>query len=79
MMPSIENPMVSRREPKAQVCAVCRLCLRDILEGDEIYDMPDGAIICEDCLEDWAQDYRKTAGGEWQEQEREEAHHGGAL
>ena len=71
-MMNIENPMVTYREPKQHVYAVCRLCLRDILEGDDMYDMPDGAIICEDCLEEWAKDYRKEASWDFPYEELRE-------
>lgn len=79
MTQAIENPMVTYREPEAPVYTACRLCLRDILEGEAIYEMPDGAVICEDCLEDWAADYRQTASREWPEPEERRTGHGGAL
>lgn len=60
-MMNIENPMVTYIEPEPKICDKCDLCGQDILEGDNMYDMPDGTTICEGCLDAWAKYYKKTA------------------
>lgn len=43
-------------EPEA--IGKCDQCHDDIHEDDDRYEMPDGAIIHEDCLREWAEKYR---------------------
>lgn len=40
---------------------VCDVCAREIWEGDDFYELPDGMILCDDyeCLIEWAQAYRR--------------------
>lgn len=47
--------------PEDEPCGACEVCGLDIYQGDLIYQMPDGATVCEECLNDWAKDYERTA------------------
>jgi len=35
----------------------CDYCGEVIMIDDPHYEMPDGDIVCDDCLEDWADKY----------------------
>ena len=40
------------------VYELCAVCGEEINIEDTRYEMPDGDIICEDCLYDWAKKYK---------------------
>lgn len=39
---------------------ICDVCGEEIYVGDEYYDI-DGIIIHDECLKDWAKEYKKEA------------------
>jgi formylmethanofuran dehydrogenase subunit E len=39
----------------------CDLCGEIIFPEDAYYHMPDGLNVCEDCLSDWADEYKLRA------------------
>lgn len=41
--------------PHVTTCTVCR---EPIFADEPYYHMLDGADVCEDCLEEWAKEYR---------------------
>lgn len=38
---------------------LCAVCGEPIYLEDERYEMPDGDIVCEDCLYVWAKKYKR--------------------
>lgn len=42
-----------------RIIGYCTICERPIYEGDKHYEMPDGALVCEDgiCVDEWLEDY----------------------
>lgn len=47
--------------PEDEPCGACEVCGLDIYQGDNYYMMPNGDMVCEDCLLDWASKFERTA------------------
>lgn len=45
--------------PDEEVYDTCAVCGEEILVSEGHYEMPDGDIVCENCLYEWAEQYKK--------------------
>ena len=52
--------MMDTQQQEMVVFKTCDMCGGEIYEGDEYYDFDD-EVICEDCLMDYVNEFRKTA------------------
>lgn len=41
----------------------CQWCEEELRRGEEIYELPDGTVLCEDCLREWAAGYKTIYEG----------------
>lgn len=58
----VENPMVLGNDYSDEIVGHCDVCGEELLDGTDVYEMPDGSIICRetDCLLKWSQAEKRT-------------------
>lgn len=42
---------------------LCEWCEEEWQVGEEVYELPDGTLLCEECLREWAARYKKIYEG----------------
>ena len=38
----------------------CEMCGRELQHGEDVYSADDGGYICEDCIDDYLDDWKKS-------------------
>ena len=46
--------------PESKVIGYCETCGGEFYEGCTVWRMPNGDVICEDCLNDWAKQFEEV-------------------
>ena len=46
----------------------CIWCEEELQKGEDVYDLPQGNLLCRECLYEWAEQFRSCYEGEEQDE-----------